>query len=194
MIIPNLLFHGHLDTDENITFVAHKHIFTAVKPITKTIFLGFLLPGLFLILTPFPPFSYVSYVWLGLGTIKLIYNLADWYFDAWLITSMSMIDVQWDGFFSRSSTRIEYHAIKGVSYKINGFFGTVFNYGDIYIEVYAANTMFVLQNAAFPRRIERAVLDAQAKFIEKKSFEDHETLEELLTTMIQTQKAYKRDK
>lgn len=191
MLVAQLLFKPHLEDGEKIIYVAHKHIFTSLKKIIRVIFLGFVVPGIFLVLMPVAPFTYIIYGIMGLGFLKFLYVTADWYFDAWLITNLSIIQVVWNGFFDRTEMRIEYHAVKGVSYKIQGVLGTLFNYGEIYIEIYAANTLFTLEHAIYPKKIQRAVLNSQQNFIEKKSYQDHETLKEMLSTMIQTQTEFK---
>lgn len=189
MTIITLLFNSHLEKDEKIRYVAHRHIFTEYKKICKNLFLGILLPGAFYLLLP--PFQVIWSLWALIGLLKLVYNLANWYLDTWLITNLSIIDTEWNGFFNRNSTRVEYQAIKGVSYEIKGFWNTILRFGDVNLELSALNTKVVLKDACFPKKVERNILDAQAAFMNNKSFEDHEALKEILTGMLERERIRK---
>lgn len=189
MKISNLLFGSHLEKGEKIAYIAHRHIFTEYKRLFKVIFLGGFLPLVFFVL--FPPLKIAWGIWLLFGMLKFIYDLADWYFDAWLVTNLSIIDVEWNGFFNRTSTRIEYTAIKGVSYEIKGFWNTILRYGDVNLELATLNSIVTLEEATSPRSVERAILDTQAKFMDSKNLEDQETLKEILIGMIDRQRVQK---
>lgn len=144
---------------------------------------GFALPAIFYVLLPIEPFIYAWYVWFSIGIIKLIYELADWYFDAWLITNVSVIDVEWNGFFNRSSTRIEYSGIRGITYNIKGFWGTILGFGDIIIEHFLYTESFRLNKASNPKKIERAILNEQEIFTNAKTMQDHEALKNMIVEL-----------
>lgn len=146
------------------------------------------LPTVFYLIFPIKPFYYVWFIWGGFGLIRLIYRLADWYFDAWLITNTGVIDVKWNGFFNRSSTRMEYNAIRGLTYSIQGFWGTIFNFGDVSIEHFLSSEVVVLRKAVSPKKIERAILSAQNTYLESKTVEDHEALKTMLIEMVMREK------
>jgi len=115
----------------------------------------------------------------------------DWYFDALVITNQSLIDLEWVGFWNRSSTRIEYHTIEGVSYEINGFWAVMMNYGDISIERLGVGQPVGLSAVSFPKSVEREILNAQNEFMRNKSFRDHQSLKELLTNMLSDHSNFK---
>lgn len=190
MKISNLLFKSHLEKGEEIRYIAHRHIFTEYKNLFKTIFLGGFLPLIFFIL--FPPLKIAWGIWLLFGIFKFIYNLANWYFDAWLITNLSILDIEWNGFFNRTSTRVEYTALKGVSYEIKGFWNTILRYGNVNLELATLNSVVTLKNAASPRKVERFILDTQSEFMNNKDLEDQETLKELLIGIVARQRMQKQ--
>lgn len=179
------LFNGHLDDDEDIYFIAHRHPFTALRDVGKYMFFGFAMPLLFVFL--FPPFWLFAGIWMFLGFFRIIYAMMDWYFDAWLLTNKSVIDLEWNGLFNRSSTRVEYHMIEGVAYEFSGVAQTVFRYGDISIEKIGSGAAVILKDAMNPRGIESAVLKYQNKFVSDKNYREHDALKGLLTDMLHEQ-------
>ncbi len=98
MNFSNLLFSSHLEKGEKIAYIAHTHFFTAIKPLSKVLFFWLLIPVSFYFI--FPPLKIVWLIWSGVGLLKLFYATADWYFDAWLITNLGIIDIKWDGLFN----------------------------------------------------------------------------------------------
>jgi len=186
MILANILFRSYLNQGEKIYFVAHTHPFMNYGSFFKTLLLGIVLPLGFNIIMP--PFSMIWMTWVVIGGLLFVYELLDWYMDAWIITNLGVIDLQWDGFFHKSSTRIEYHTIEGITYEIRGFWGTIMNYGDIMIERLGTGTVVTLKDVAFPKSIERKVLKYQAKFVSAKNFKDETALKDLLVQMVQGQR------
>lgn len=127
-------------------------------------------------------------VWLGwaaIGTLIFLYEIMNWYLDAWVITNHGIIDLQWNSFFDKSSTRIEYHTIEGITYQIKGFWGTIMNYGDIMVERLGTGTIVTLESVAFPKKVEREVLHYQEKFVRKKNFKEETALKDMLVGMLQ---------
>lgn len=188
-MIAELLFSTHLEKKEKIYYVAHTHMVTIMKPVIKIIFFGTVIPGIFYII--FTPLKLVWLIWLGIGIIKTFYEIANWYFDAWLITTSSIIDVEWNGFFNKNSTRIDYNALKGVSYSIKGFLGTILNFGTVQLEIFTSNSVVTLPNAHRPKKVEREILKAQGQFVNSKIMSEHESLKTLLATLLEKQVAKK---
>lgn len=183
MFIANLLYRAHLNPGETIHHVAHTHPVQIYKKFISILFFGILLPAFFY--TLMPPFWPVWVSWAGFGTLKMILLGFDWYYDALLVTNQSLIDIQWDGLFSRSSSRIEYHTIEGVSYEVSGFFATILNYGNLTIERTGSGKVIGIEKVSFPKKTEREILQAQNEFMRNKAFRDHQTLKDLLSSMIE---------
>ncbi|KKP37623.1 hypothetical protein A2483_01095 [Candidatus Peregrinibacteria bacterium RIFOXYC2_FULL_33_13] len=191
MVLAKILFKTYLEENEELKYVAHRHLFTEWRNFAKTIIASLILPIIFYILFPFAPFLYLWILWFSIGIIRFIYKLADWYFDVWLITDLSVIDVQWNGIFDRSSSRMEYTGIKGLTYNIKGFWGTIFGYGDTTLEHAINSNNFVLEKAAHPKKIERILLNNQNEFIHSQTMSDHEALKQMLIEMLLKDKAKK---
>ncbi len=172
----------HVDDGEYILRVAHKHVLVLKIDAAKSIFFGILLPVFLYLLLPklWLPFL----IWSFGGFLAFLYHFIDWYFDAWILTNLGVIDIERNGIFNVTSTRIDYHMMEGISYTVNGVIRTIFNYGDITIDKLGAKTSVVLKNAANPRRLERYVMKYQEKFVADKSIVDHQALKGMLAEMI----------
>lgn len=181
MIIAKIFFGYHLEDDEHIKYIARQHIWLHRKPLFKSLFFGCLSPVVLFVF--FPPLYYFWLSWLFLGFLWFLYRLCDWYFDAWLITNRGVLDIEWNGFFNRSSTRLEYQTISGLSFTIAGFWGTIFRYGTISIDTFG-NNKFILEFASDPKSVELQILSAQESAISDQSYRDHETLKKMLADMI----------
>jgi hypothetical protein len=188
-MLANILYRSHLNPGEKILYVAHVHPFTIYRPFIKRFFFGLALPALFYLMMP--PFWMVWAVWGGIGAINMGVFYLDWYFDALLITNQSLVDLEWTGFWNRSSTRIEYHTIEGVSYETNGFWAVIMNFGDLGIERLGVGKPVGVHNVSFPKSVEREILEAQNEFMRNKSFRDHQSLKDLLANMMRDYSNFK---
>lgn len=181
-MLANIMYRSYLNPGEKILYVGHVHPFTVYVDFLKHLFFGLALPGLFYLMMP--PLWIAWAIWAGAGVLYMIHFYLDWYYDALLITNQSLIDLEWKGMFNRSSTRIEYHTIEGISYEVNGFWATILNFGDIGVERIGAGKPMGLDAIAFPKTVEREILEAQNEFMRNKSFRDHQSLKDLLASML----------
>lgn len=178
----NFLFNEYLEEGEKIHYVAHRHPFVLLATVWRPILFAVVAPVVLLWL--FPAFLYFAAAWFFIGLCRVLYQTINWFFDVWLLTNTSVIDLDWNGFFSRCSMRIEYHMIEGVSYEYSGFFQTIFRYGDIYLQRVGNGNLISLKDGAKPRRVESGVLQLQSKYVTDKSYRDHDSLKTLLAEML----------
>jgi len=182
MLIDRFIFSKHLDEGEQIYFVAHKHWIAVLKPLTTNVLFGFMLP--WLIYALFPPFFWPAILISFGGGIRLIYDFIDWFCDAWLITSQSIIDLEWKGIFHHTSSRVEYASIEGVSHEILGFWGTILRFGTAQLDRMGNATPAALEFAANPKKIELKVLFYKELFEDNKGKQDTEGLKQILADMV----------
>lgn len=136
----------------------------------------------------FPPLIVIWAVWAGVGAILFIYHILQWYLDAWIVTNTSVIDHEWHSFFNKSTNRIEYGNIDGITNEIKGFWGTLFRFGHIQI-THISGSPLVLENVASPRKVERFILEHQQNFMRQQNFDDHSKLKELLTNLLRSSRS-----
>ena len=172
----------YIDEGESIMWVAHKHVLVLKFEAAKSVFFGVLLPIALYVL--FPKMLVLWTLWTMGGVFAFVYHYIDWYYDAWILTNLGVVDIERDGLFNVTSTRIDYHMMEGISYTVNGFIRTVFNYGDITIDKLGSKTSVILKDAANPRNLERQVMKFQEQFVSSKSLTDHQALKNMLAEMI----------
>lgn len=182
MKFKDRVFSRFLDDGERVLHVAHRHIVVYFELVYKSFFFGICVPfGLYLL---FPGLLPAWGIWGAMGVFGLIYHFLDWYFDVWLMTNVGVVDIERNGFFDISSTRIEYHMIEGAAYAIKGFWPTVLNYGDVTVDKLGGQTSIVLKDASRPKRLEGIVGKYQEKYVASRSVRDHQALKNMLSEMI----------
>lgn len=178
------LFQDYLEDNEEILFVGHRVIFIMLRSFVRIVAIHGILP-----LVLFLFFPRLLWIFVGiaiLGVVRMLLVIQDWFYDCWLITTMGIVGVEWTGFFDRTSDRVEYQSIEGVSYSIKGVLPTLFNYGNITLAKLGNQTSVRLKAAYNPRRIEKNVVRYQDKFMTKKNFTDQEVLKQLLSELVST--------
>jgi hypothetical protein len=181
MILADFFFAPYLEEGEKILKVFHRHPFVMLADLLRILFFGVAIP-VFLDLL-FPDFMVFILVWLLVSFIRLVYVFFNWYHDAILVTNVSLISVQWNGFFDRVSSRLEYSQIDSTSSEIRGFRRTVFNYGTVAIQ-HGSGVPMVLQDAMNPKKVEKTIMMYQDKFVSDQSLKDAGTLKALLANML----------
>ncbi len=183
MILDDIAFRNILGKGEVIHYVAHKHAFVVYPRLFTLLLIGAGVPGILYFI--FPPFYPIWIPWVCVGIFVFIYNIIQWYLDAWIITNYAVIDQDWKSYFDKSTTRIEYQSIEGVSTTIKGFWGTILGYGDIHIEHMSAEPV-TLHDVSRPRKVERVLIQHQQDFLKRQNFQDQEKLKHLLTNLLRT--------
>jgi len=180
--ITYYLFGPHLEKEEQILHVVHRHHFVMVRSGFKIAILHFFIP-IFLWYV-FPEIWFIFLVWVSYGFIAMNIMIFNWYFDAILVTNMSLIDVNWNGPFDRNSVRLEYAMVEGTSYAFKGVMQTLFNYGTMQVNRQGGGVGIELKDAINPAKVESVILSYQEKYLADKNLEDIGSLKSLLTEMI----------
>ena len=181
-MMRDFLYKSYLADGEQIQFILHRHVFLQAKHFFQIFIFGIFIP-----LTAwwlFPQIMLFAVPWLVIGFARLVYEFFDWYYDAWLVTNASIVEIMWEGFFKKSSARIEYHTIQGIGYEVSGALRTIFNYGTVSLEKFAGNAS-VFDGAVNPKKKAEMLTKAQDQFVTNKSFRDHRALQGILTDMLQ---------
>ncbi len=101
MIVDSIVFSKHLEKGEHILYAVHKHWIEVIKPTLELAVFGFALPWtLYFIGFNTDFFFWIAVAWSVLAYMRFMYVLVDWYCDAWLITNMSVLVIEWNGIFN----------------------------------------------------------------------------------------------
>lgn len=154
---------------EKIEYLLHRHPITFV-PIAFVFILLMLVPAgvYFLINSLFPNLLYSTIIYpLGilLGSIYYlsIYlffyaQFVDFYLDMWIVTNDRIIDVEQHGLFSRTISEADLFRIQDVTVDIQGFFNTIFNFGNVTVKTASSNVHIIFYNVPNPNEIRQALI------------------------------------
>ena len=188
-MITEFLFRNYLQEDEQIFIVLRRHPFFLLWKFIKITFFGMVLPYFLWVL--FPQLWLFALIWGWFGLKIFAYGVIKWYYACWLITDTSIIVVDWKSFFNKTSTRVEYHYTDEISYEINGFLPTIFNYGIITL-IRGSGQPLIFNATWQPKKKVEGMLKFQDQFITKKNMRDHKNLKEMLSDMLYLHQSHEK--
>ncbi len=180
-LFKNAYFEGQ-EGDETILRVVRRHwfnIFVQYIPVLVVVFfmgaaIG-IFPGIF------PDFwqrsgtlfwfsetmlAMVIWVWSALIFV-------DYYLDVWIITDRRVVNVEQKGLFVRQVSELRYQKIQDVTTEVDGFFPTLLNYGEVFVQTAGEKPRFLFHNVPEPYQIKGMLVDLQ-KRMQKKDLEEVE--------------------
>jgi len=86
-----------------------------------------------------------------------------YYLSTQVITNIRIVDITQEGLFSHTISELHIDKIEDVTSKTNGILGTLFNYGDVYVQTAAAIERFEFTAVPNPAVIEKMILDLYEK-------------------------------
>lgn len=148
------------EAGEQILLLLRPHIFTLVPSILVTVFL-ILVPILI-----FPAFGLVN---VDIGDLLIasrlflltvfwylfvfgyaFYRFIFWYCSVYLLTNERIIDFDFRGILHKEISYAKLAQIEDISPKMIGFFGTFFNFGNVYIQTAGVKPEFEFEKVAKP--------------------------------------------
>jgi ABC-type multidrug transport system fused ATPase/permease subunit len=101
---------------------------------------------------------YTLFLALSLFLIWAIY-----YLNIQIITNIRIVDITQEGLFSHTISELHIDKIEDVTSRTKGIFGTIFNYGDVYVQTAGTIERFEFQSVPNPSSIEKIILDLYEK-------------------------------
>jgi len=156
-IRPRKITFDTQERKEKIILLLRRHLVTNLKWFLVTIVM-FLLPGI--ILSVFPQelsaFRYRSVAiltWYLLAFSYAFQNFLYWFFNVSIVTDERVIDIDFPSILYRdiSSTKID--RVQDISVKMSGFFRSLLNYGDVYIQTAGEEREFVFEAVPQPEKV-----------------------------------------
>ncbi len=151
----------HRQPGETIEVLMRRHWFTITAKMAFWTFVGFMPMLLYIVLgdlittspdlLQFYPIAvlffsvYYLFVWLFGLTAFL-----DYFLDVWIITDRRIIDIEQKALFSRTVSELELHRVQDVTAEVKGFFPTMFDYGNVYIQTAAEKERFIFKQIPNP--------------------------------------------
>ncbi|MDD5213441.1 MAG: PH domain-containing protein [Candidatus Gracilibacteria bacterium] len=126
-------FKKYIPESQEILGVVHVHFMVIFDRIFLLLIFGFLLPSFLLynseLFRSFAPF-YAFETFFLLVFLKIIFDIFDWYNDAWIVTDSGIVSMQW-GLFDAKTLSIKYENIEGIEIVQDGFLDTILRNGRI---------------------------------------------------------------
>lgn len=157
------------DSDEEILFVIHRHWFN--------IFVQFIpfIVGLIAIVGAFVIFGLLYPDMLGGVERTLFFFIestlliflwffgfliwVDYYLDVWLITNKRVVNIEQRGLFVRHMSDIFLFRVQDTTSEVKGFFPSILNYGDVYVQSAGERERFLFHKVPNPYDIKDIIMD-----------------------------------
>jgi hypothetical protein len=177
------MFRRHLDDEETLVIVVHKHWLLGCKILFWPSILVGLCIGMLAMQPAQPLFLLIAAVMIVL-LVWWLRRFFDYFLDAWIITDTGIIDIAWHGWFHRESTRVLYSDLQGVSYEIHGVWGTLLRSGTISVEKISTGSKFSLECVRNPRRVEALILRKMEEYLHSKNLKNAKHVQEILAQIV----------
>jgi hypothetical protein len=181
-MLQEFLFKSFLEDGENIEHVVHKHFLCGLPAMLRVGAVGVLLPVAIWYL--FPQTWAAMLIWGWLGVLGVKYKFFDWYYDAWVVTNVSLLQIEWNGFFDKSARRFEYHHIMSIGFEMKGVFKTIVNMGNVALQR-GTGEMEYMQNIFRPKKTSELLSVYGEDFKLEKNLRDHDSLKDMMAEMLQ---------
>ena len=156
-------FSQDLKEGEEVIRVVRKHWASFIWPVVKT-FLILIIPFL---LSAFLFSNYIGviifFVWLSIGLGYGLYQWICWYFDHFIITNQRIVNIDQKTLFARSVSESGLSNIQDVTYEINGFLASLFNYGTVKVMTASNNDSLKMSAIEKPKEIQETIMDLHSK-------------------------------
>lgn len=187
MSLDEKMFRHQLEKEEKILYVVHKHWIALWKHIFYYAFFGIIVPWvLYYLLFQYLHTSLALSIflgWTGIWTLWFFYHFLDFYFDAWICTDISIIDLEWNGIFHRIASRIPYTEVREINTEIDGFWQTVLRYGRVSISM-ATGGQVELEDVSRPKKVELRVSEIRDDFLDQHQMSQSDAVHSLLADII----------
>lgn len=80
-------------------------------------------------------------------------NFIDYYLDVWVVTNQRIIDIEQKGLFARVISEEEIDRVINITSETKGFWATVLNYGNVYIETAVHKQRFAFRQIPFAEQV-----------------------------------------
>ena len=93
--------------------------------------------------------------------------VANYYLDCWIVTNERTIHTELRGLFSRISSSINHDKIQDITVDVHGFFPTLLNFGDLYIQTAGEFRQFIFRQIPNPYETKDVIFKAQEEFLKQ---------------------------
>ena len=133
-------------------------LFALIIPIIVLLFYWFFAPDTFPgLLGNFVIVFAAAYTLIVLALI--LYGFINYYLDVYIVTNERIIDIRQHGFFHREIAELHLRQVQDVEAQVNGFFQTLFHYGDIHIQTAGEHENFIFHDVPHPYTLSKKIIE-----------------------------------
>jgi membrane protein YdbS with pleckstrin-like domain len=144
------------EKEEEVILLVRAHPITQIYWFLNGIFIFFILMAINYVF-----FSYLNLsqkLFINLFVIVVIFsywwfNFLSWYFNVGIVTNKRIIDIDFYGFIYKEITSAKLEKIEDITVKAGGFFASVFNYGNIFIQTAGTQINIEFFNVPSPNKV-----------------------------------------
>lgn len=100
-----------------------------------------------------------TYVYDMLLALSLFLIFVIYYLNMGVITNIRVVDITQEGLFSHVISELHIDKIEDATSETNGILGTIFNYGNVFVQTAGAIERFEFHNVPNPAEIEKLILN-----------------------------------
>lgn len=104
----------------------------------------------------------ISFTFVFIGWIT-------YYYDIYILTNKEIVDIAQEGLWGRKIAQFSLLRVQDVNSEVNGFFPTIFNYGNVLVQTAGEQQNFLLKYIPNPQRFSAKVLDLHQQLIENRT-------------------------
>ncbi|MFH0988146.1 MAG: hypothetical protein V1763_02135 [Parcubacteria group bacterium] len=153
--------------DEHVLMFLRRHWFVPLKLVAMAVVLTVVPLIFYVIIYNFTDFltndaTVAILVLLGSAyyLFAILYSFSsfiDYYLDVWLVTNQRIIDIEQKGLFARIISEEEIDRVINITSETKGFWATVLNYGDVYIETAVHKQRFAFRQIPFAEQVAQKI-------------------------------------
>lgn len=87
----------------------------------------------------------------------------DYFLDVWIVTDRRVVNIEQKGLFIREISELRYNKIQDVTTEVEGFFPTILDYGEVFVQTAGEKPRFLFHNVPDPNGIKAMLMDLQKK-------------------------------
>lgn len=170
-VFKNAHFEGQ-EENEKIFRILHRHWFNILVqfiPGMVCVFLLIMAAGI--VPSMFPDFWRNSYTifWFFETLMYMVLWVwsalifVDYYLDVWVITDRRVVNVEQKGLFLRQVSELRYQKIQDVTTEVEGFFPTLLDFGEVFVQTAGEKARFLFHNIPRPYEIKALIMDLQRR-------------------------------
>lgn len=89
----------------------------------------------------------------------LFQHFMDYYLDSWIVTTKRILSIEQRGLFHRTMSELRLYRVQDVTAAIEGFWPTMFNYGEVEIQTAGERRRFLFEQVGSPNHVSKVILE-----------------------------------